>query len=174
MVTVEDESSIKDFKDFSVEATSPVAVPAPAAAAPASVPAPAVSAPVTLPSNLPSSSTTRVFASPLARKLAKEQGLDVTQFNASGPNNRIIAADILNKNFKAASAVSAVGVKSPSAAVPVVPPSAPGVFADFVTTPEHQELAAQLTHAKQIVPHYYLSGSFFLCSHDHHDSSFCS
>jgi len=66
---------------------TPVATPAPQAAAPQTA-----SAPSAAPSSTPSGS--RIKASPLAKRLAKEAGIDLSSLTGSGPNGRIVKADI--------------------------------------------------------------------------------
>jgi pyruvate dehydrogenase E2 component (dihydrolipoamide acetyltransferase) len=102
----------------------------------------------------------RIFASPLARRMAKQAGLDLRAIQGSGPNGRIVRADI-EKSQGAASAPAAVHAPAavPSAAPAARPPALP------ITAP-HQAIpfnnvrkvtARRLTEAKQTVPHFYVS-----------------
>ena len=101
----------------------------------------------------------RIFASPLARRIAADKGLDLTQINGSGPHGRIVKADV--------EATTATPAKSPAPAAP--PTLATGPAADAVARMyedrEYQEvplngmrkiIAARLTEAKQSIPHFYL------------------
>jgi pyruvate dehydrogenase E2 component (dihydrolipoamide acetyltransferase) len=180
LVTVEDQASVAAFANFTVSASvaAPAAAPAaPAAAAPVAqaapvaAPVPAASAPASSPSG------GRVFASPLARKLAREAGNSIESIAAqlaasnstgSGPNGRIVAADVLRASAmpKATTAApAAVQQAAPVSQTSAAPAStaAPsssnvsGVYSDFQLSELAQSLAARQTRAKQVVPHYYLS-----------------
>ncbi|HEX7882692.1 MAG TPA: biotin/lipoyl-containing protein, partial [Afipia sp.] len=90
---------------------------APKAAAPAAAPAPATPAPApqtAAPQAAPAASNgARVFASPLARRLAKDAGIDVARVNGSGPHGRVVARDIdqakSGQGLKPAAAAASVG-----------------------------------------------------------------
>src|SRR5436189_2324703 len=92
---------------------APSPVPAAKAAAPAAAPAPqaAASAPQT-------NGHGRIFSSPLARRLAKEAGIELARINGSGPHGRVIARDVEQ-------AKSGKGLKAPAAApgAPMIAPS---------------------------------------------------
>lgn len=166
MVTVEEEQDVSAFKDFSVDSISvpasahvPVSTP-PAAAAPSApkmhTDPPAVTS-ATHSARLPSGD--RVFASPLARKLAKDAGLDVALCEASGPNGRVIASDVL---LAIANGIPVQSQAHPAAAAVAVAASPSGV--QMAAAPSviemagsEAEMAALLTRTKQEVPHYYLS-----------------
>jgi pyruvate dehydrogenase E2 component (dihydrolipoamide acetyltransferase) len=99
----------------------------------------------------------RIFASPLARRIAKQTGIDLAGIKGSGPQGRIVRADI------EAAPTRPAAVPAPTPA-PVPPPPAP-VPAATITAP-HQTIpnssmrkiiARRLTEAKQTVPHFYLS-----------------
>ena len=145
------------------------AVAKPAAAAPVAAAAAAVPAPVAVAATAPVASGARVFASPLARRIAKEKGLDLTQVAGSGPHGRIVRADV-----EGARAVAAVVAAPPAAAAPAATgpakvalaagPSADTVLKmyadrDFTEVPldgMRRTVAARLTEAKQTIPHFYL------------------
>ncbi|MCR9274503.1 MULTISPECIES: pyruvate dehydrogenase complex dihydrolipoamide acetyltransferase [Mameliella] len=109
---------------------------------------------------------TRIFASPLARRIAEQKGLDLAQISGSGPRGRIVKADV-----EAATASPAPVAKPTVAAAPqttTVPvsggASADAVLKTYADRP-HQEIpldgmrrtiAARLTEAKQTIPHFYL------------------
>ena len=78
------------------KAAAPAAAPAPApvAAAPAPAPAPAKPTASVAPAPAAASNGARVFSSPLARRLAKEAGIDLSRVNGSGPHGRVVARDI--------------------------------------------------------------------------------
>ncbi|MGZ3215788.1 pyruvate dehydrogenase complex dihydrolipoamide acetyltransferase [Paracoccus sp. T5] len=121
----------------------------------------------------------RVFASPLARRIAADKGLDLSQLTGSGPRGRIVKADVENAQPGAAPAKAAdtgtdkapvthaVAAKEPSA------PQAPKglsteavlkMFADRETEEVQLDgmrrtIAARLSEAKQTIPHFYLRRS---------------
>ncbi len=147
-------------------AVAPAVVAAPvAAAAPTSVAAaPAPAAPT-------AESGARVFASPLARRIASEKGLDLTKVAGSGPHGRIVKADV-----EGAAPVASAPVATVSAAPAPAKPAAAGMptgmatesvlkmYADreFVEVPldgMRRTIAARLTEAKQTIPHFYLRRS---------------
>jgi pyruvate dehydrogenase E2 component (dihydrolipoamide acetyltransferase) len=125
------------------------------------VPAPAAAA-------APVASGTRVFASPLARRIAKEKGLDLAGVKGSGPHGRIVRADVEGAQPMAAkSAVAAEAPKAAPAAAPAAMPTGPAtetvlkMYADraYEEVPldgMRRTIAARLTEAKQTIPHFYL------------------
>jgi pyruvate dehydrogenase E2 component (dihydrolipoamide acetyltransferase) len=140
------------------ESAAPAA--APAAAAPAAAPAPA--APV-------ASGGARVFASPLARRIAAEKGLDLSAVKGSGPHGRIVKADVEGAAAapKAASPAAAAAPAAAATPAPAAAPAAPSaeavkkLYADraYEEVPldgMRRTIAARLTEAKQTIPHFYL------------------
>ncbi|WP_341213572.1 pyruvate dehydrogenase complex dihydrolipoamide acetyltransferase [uncultured Limimaricola sp.] len=113
----------------------------------------------------------RVFASPLARRIAKDKGLDLSQISGTGPNGRIVKADVESAKPGQKPAASEAA-KAPAAAAdkaPVAAPAAPGAQAEQIrkmyADREFEEvkldgmrrtIAARLTEAKQTIPHFYL------------------
>ena len=140
-----------------VPTSAPVAAeaPAPAAEAPAAAPAP-------VPTPEPVTTGTRVFATPLARRIAKDKGLDLKAVKGSGPHGRIIKADV--EGAVAAPAPAAQPAAAPAAAsIPTGP--APGAIEKMYEDREFEAkpldgmrktIAARLTEAKQTIPHFYL------------------
>lgn len=161
-IIVEKESDIPAFKDYvetGVEVSTPPPPPAPTpapAAAPAAAapsPAPAAAAPA-------APRKGRVFASPLAKKLAAEKGIDLSQVGGSGPDGRITRKDI--ESFvppKAAPAVAAAPTPAaPAAPTPAAAPAAPaGTYTDIPISNIRKVIAQRLMQSKQTIPHYYLS-----------------
>jgi len=145
------------------------AAPASAPKAEAAAPAPAAAAPAA-PAAAPAASGDRVFASPLARRIAKDKGLDLSAVKGSGPRGRIVKADVENAVPGAAkpAAAAAPAAEAPKAAAPAA--SMPtGMGADTVKKMyegrQYDEvkldgmrktIAARLTEAKQTIPHFYL------------------
>ena len=147
----------------SADAAPKAAAPAAPAAAPVAAPvAPAVAAAPK------AASGARVFASPLARRIAAEKGLDLSQIAGSGPHGRIVRADV--EGAKAAPApVAAVAAPAPAPTPAAKPAMATGpgteavlkMYADrsFTEVPldgMRRVIAARLTEGKQTIPHFYL------------------
>ena len=153
------------------ESADDIAVNAPAAhaaaeaeAAPAAVEASAPAAAPAAPAPQAADGT-RIFASPLARRIAADKGLDLTQITGSGPKGRIVKADVENATAapKAAPAAAAPAA-APAAAAAPTGPSADMVAAMYQDR-EYEEItlggmrktiAARLSEAKQTIPHFYL------------------
>lgn len=120
------------------------------------------------PAAAPSSNGARVFASPLARRLAKEAGIEIGSVAGSGPHGRVVKSDI--EAVKAGKgALKPAPVAAPSAASAAAAPAA-GMSRNQVTSlyaegsyelvPNdgmRKVVAARLTESKQTVPHFYLS-----------------
>jgi len=154
----EDASAAAEAPAPKAESAAPAA--APAAAAPAAAPAPA--APV-------ASGGARVFASPLARRIAAEKGLDLSAVKGSGPHGRIVKADVEGAAAapKAAAPAAAATPAAAAAPAPAAAPAAPSadavkkLYADraYEEVPldgMRRTIAARLTEAKQTIPHFYL------------------
>ncbi len=88
------------------------------------------------------SGTSRIFASPLARRLASQHGLDLAQIPGSGPHGRIIKRDI---------EASVAAPRGADAAV------AAGGYEDIPHSNIRRIIARRLTEAKQTIPHFYLT-----------------
>ncbi|RMH10431.1 MAG: 2-oxo acid dehydrogenase subunit E2 [Armatimonadetes bacterium] len=126
-------------------AAAPAPAPTlPAAAAPAPAPTPAA----------PSDGETRILASPLARKIAAEHGVDLAQVKGTGPKGRIVERDVL------------AFIESQKAAAPAVAPTSvatptPGAAASeerVETLNRLRQITAQrTTEAHQTIPHFYLT-----------------
>jgi len=108
---------------------------------------------------------TRIFASPLARRIAADKGLDLSQITGSGPKGRIVKADVENATASApqkAAAAPAQTAAAPAAAA--TGPSADAVlkmyedrdFEEVALDGMRKTIAARLTEAKQTIPHFYL------------------
>ena len=84
----------------------------------------------------------RLFASPLARKLARERGLDLARVQGSGPGGRIVRRDLEG---------------APTVASSSAPAAAPGTIEEMPLTGMRKAIARRLTESKTTVPHFYLS-----------------
>ena len=113
-------------------------------------------------SNAPALKGNRVFASPLARRLAAETGVDLASLQGSGPHGRIVKADVEAAQGQPTGAVSPAPASAP-AAMPAGP--ATETILKMYQGRDYQEIqldgmrktiAARLTEAKQTVPHFYL------------------
>ena len=147
------------------------AVAKPAAAVPVAAVAAApvaVAAPVTA-TLAPVAAGARVFASPLARRIAKEKGLDLTRVAGSGPHGRIVRADVEGASPVAAVASAAAPAAVTATAAPAKAAVPTGMAAEtvmkmyadraFTEVPldgMRRTVAARLTEAKQTIPHFYL------------------
>ena len=127
------------------EAPAPPPAPAPAASEPAPA-APAVPAP---------SSGERIIASPLAKRIAAGRGIDLTAVTGSGPNGRIVKADV---EALAGIAPAAAITAAPSIAPPAMQPQDFGIphVAEKLSS-MRRTIARRLTESKQQVPHIYLT-----------------
>ena len=134
-------------------ATSAAAVAAAPAAAAAPETAAAPAAPATTPAagTTPASAPTgRIKASPVARRLAQDAGLDLAAVQGSGPGGRVIKRDV--------EAAAEAAAAAPVPAVPTWPAGAPDT--EFVDTPLSQmrkTVARRLTESLGPVPHFFLT-----------------
>ena len=141
-------------------APAPAAAPAPKAATPppAAAPTPQAAAPAPQ-----TNGQGRIFSSPLARRLAKEAGIDLVRINGSGPHGRVIARDVEG-------AKSGKGLKAPAAAPAGAPGIAPAMSdkqilalyepGSYEVIPHdgmRRTIAQRLTASTQTVPQFYLT-----------------
>jgi pyruvate dehydrogenase E2 component (dihydrolipoamide acetyltransferase) len=145
-------------------AAKPAEAPAakPAAAAPAPAPKPAAPAPQAAAAPQ-ANGHDRVFSSPLARRLAREAGIELARIDGSGPHGRIVARDVEG-------AKSGKGLKAPAAAPGAAPSIAPSMSdkqilalfepGSYEVVPHdgmRRTIAQRLTASVQTVPHFYLT-----------------
>jgi len=159
MITVDDANDVAKFANFTMS-DQPAAAPKPAApeapkveqkAAPAAAPA----APAPQPQAAPQPAASgRVAASPFAKKVASELNVNVAAVPGTGPNGRVVAADVAEYVARITGG-AAVPVSAPSAeARPAV---AGAAFTDFPNTNIRKVIARRLSESKQTIPHYYLT-----------------
>ncbi|MGB1894144.1 MAG: pyruvate dehydrogenase complex dihydrolipoamide acetyltransferase [Candidatus Puniceispirillaceae bacterium] len=132
-------------------AEAPVAVEIPAAAPALAVPpATTDSAPVSMPATVAPQKGNRVFASPLARRIAADAGLDIASVTGTGPHGRIIRADVEE--------ALATGIASPAMAVSAASGAAVSAQSERFEphTAMRRVIAERLQHSKQNAPHFYL------------------
>jgi len=150
------------------KAAAPAAAPAEKkeqAAAPEESAAPAKSGTKAPPA--PVNDGERIFASPLARRIAAEKGIDLKSIKGSGPHGRIVKADVEDaKPGAAAPAAAPASAATPAkAAAPMATGPSADVVAKMYADRDYEEIkldgmrktiAARLTEAKQSIPHFYL------------------
>ncbi len=129
---------------------APASVPAEAAApaaAPVAPPAPVVSTPAPVAAPAPTlSNDNRLKASPLARKIASEMGIDLLAVSGSGDGGRIVKRDV--ENFSPS---------APAAKVPAFLPAGQESFTEVPVTQMRKVIARRLAESKFSAPHFYLT-----------------
>ncbi|XP_047315659.1 dihydrolipoyllysine-residue acetyltransferase component 3 of pyruvate dehydrogenase complex, mitochondrial-like [Impatiens glandulifera] len=152
-ITVEDEEHIAKFKDYS---------PSESDAAPAPTPAPKpttdsaspkeqkVEVPKAAKTSAASPTDGRIFASPLARKLAEDNNVDLSSIKGTGPDGHIIKADIEEY-------LASRGKEAPKTAPKVGTAAAALDFTDLPISQIRKITASRLLLSKQTIPHYYLT-----------------
>jgi pyruvate dehydrogenase E2 component (dihydrolipoamide acetyltransferase) len=136
---------------------APAAKPAAApAAAPAPVAAPAAQAAVAPAHSAPASGD-RAVASPLAKRMASQAGLDLSRVRGSGPNGRIVKADVEAALAKGPAPQAAA--PAPAARMPAAPvnTAALGAHSAVPHSTMRKVIARRLSESKQNVPHFYVS-----------------
>jgi pyruvate dehydrogenase E2 component (dihydrolipoamide acetyltransferase) len=126
-----------------------------AAAAPAQAPVETPAAPPQ-PAATPRTEGDRVKASPLARRLAEAQGIDLNALQGSGPGGRIVRSDVDAAVAKAPAAAPAAAT-SPAAAPAPAAVSTEIPHEAVKLSNMRKTIARRLTEAKQTIPHYYLT-----------------
>ncbi len=140
--------------------------PAPAPSPPDAAKPPATTAPTTA-QRADGHGANRIFSSPLARRLAKEAGIDLGRIAGTGPHGRVIARDVAAaREGKGLKAAPAAAPATPTAApLPVQAPSddkiralfAPGSYEVVPHDSMRRIIAQRLVQAKQTIPHFYLT-----------------
>jgi pyruvate dehydrogenase E2 component (dihydrolipoamide acetyltransferase) len=140
-------------------AAKPAAAPA-AAPAPAPVAAPAAPAPVAHAAVAPASGD-RAVASPLAKRMAQQTGLDLSAIQGSGPNGRIVKSDVEAALAKGPAAKAApapqAAASAPKAAPAPVNLAALGAHTAVPHSTMRKVIARRLSESKATVPHFYVS-----------------
>lgn len=164
----EDDSALSDME------TQPAAKPAPAADAPppSAAPTPAAApAAATPPAPTPApaahssaaGSNGRIFASPLARRLAQENNIDISALSGTGPHGRVVKRDIETALRDGVPHAKAPGGAPATPATPAIDPSAvyalydPDSFDAVAVDKMRGVIAERLTQSKRDIPHYYLT-----------------
>jgi pyruvate dehydrogenase E2 component (dihydrolipoamide acetyltransferase) len=164
-----------DGEDVKAAASGAGAKPAAAAMASAAAPAPAkaepaaAAAPPPAPASIAAAASgIRLFASPLAKRIAGLEGIDLSKVAGTGPHGRIVERDV--KAAAAGGTAKAAPAAAPAPAVaakpaPVTGPSdeqvkkifAPGSFEEIPHDNMRKVIARRLTEAKTTIPHFYLT-----------------
>ena len=146
---------LEDGEDSAEVVASSRTAPAPVAPEVLSTPA------ATAPAPKLTQTGDRVFASPLARRIAADKGIDLATITGSGPRGRIVKADV--DNAQSAPAAQPAAIPTPQTAK--APDTNPSQIAKMYEEREFTELpldgmrktiAARLSEAKQNIPHFYL------------------
>lgn len=150
-IQVDNKDAVSEFSSFTIADAGTVeppkavvpdiepVVPPPATPQPISSPAKKT---VTAPPSTPRPSGDRVIASPYARKLAAEKGVDLAHLLGTGPGGRIVAADV--QDAPAGGAAVSMGMAATG-------------FIDIQNSNIRKVIAQRLLESKQQIPHYYLS-----------------
>ena len=138
------------------EKAAPAAAPQAAAAVPAAQKV--APTPVAAPK---AASGGRVFATPLARRIAEQKGIDISTIQGTGPHGRIVKADLENAKTNApAKAPASSGASRAASAGPDAKALATAYGMEFTEIPNNgikKVVARRLLESKQTVPHFYLT-----------------
>lgn len=168
-IMVSDEGDVAAFKDYvAPDAATPAAssptptkdppTPTPVVPTPPPPPPPSAAQPVA-----PTGGGGRIFASPIAKRIAAEKGIDLASVSGTGPRGRITQEDV-----EAAQSVVPAAPLAPQAATqpiqvpistaaPALPQEPRLAYTDITLTNMRKVIAKRLVESKQTVPHYYLS-----------------
>ncbi len=127
--------------------------PAAQAAVPAASPPPATAAPAAAIQVTAPADGGRIFASPLARRMAEQAGLDLAALRGTGPKGRIVKVDI-EAAMAAAPAAAAPALSPAPASAPAVPGAS---YVDAPVSNMRRIIAQRLQLSKQTIPHFYLT-----------------
>ncbi len=158
--------------DIAQAASAPVSAPEAQSAQPSDAsadpaPAAASAAPSAAPAAPQASEGTRVFASPLARRIAKDKGIDLTALSGSGPHGRIVRADVDGAKPGTAPVAATASVSAAFTGATTSMPAGPSTdavlkmyadrdYTEVTLNGMRKTIAARLTEAKQTIPHFYL------------------
>lgn len=155
---------LEDGEDASAMSAAPSAPKPAAQPSAAAAPQPAA---VTSPSALPPlpagegrGEGARVFASPLARRIAEQKGLDLKLVKGTGPHGRIVKSDVENAKAGAPAASQTAAKSAPTSSGPDAKQLADMLGMEYTEIPNNnikKVTARRLTEAKQNIPHFYLT-----------------
>ena len=145
-ITVEEaaaqDDSVSDAASSAVQSPNPASAGAGAAPLP---PAAAALAGADIPSTPAGRSRDRLFASPIARRMAAQRGIDLSAVSGTGPNGRIVRRDV--EAHAAAPAARVAGREQ----------TPDGGYRDVPLTGMRRAIAERLTQSKSTVPHFYVT-----------------
>ncbi|KAJ0964269.1 hypothetical protein J5N97_029391 [Dioscorea zingiberensis] len=152
-ITVEEEGDIEKFKDYKIsakpaETKAPSEPSSPKQEDPEPAKAPEPKPKVSKTEEVPHADD-RIFASPLARKLAEENNVPLSNIKGTGPDGRILKADIEDYLASSAKGVSTQKKATPGAQV--------SDYSDIPISQIRKVTASRLLLSKQTIPHYYLT-----------------
>lgn len=127
-----------------VKAAEPAKEPPKARSQQAFVPPPSVPATA----KIDSKTDKRLLASPLAKRLAQEQGLNLTSIKGSGPSGRIMSRDLANATKDGMGRVGKI-----------LPDIAPGSYTEETLSPMRKVISKRLQDSKSYIPHFYVQQS---------------
>jgi pyruvate dehydrogenase E2 component (dihydrolipoamide acetyltransferase) len=136
---------LSDVEGDSASGAEPAA-PAAAPAAPSAAPAPTPASTTSTPSN------ERIFASPMAKTVAGQQGVNLATVPGSGPNGRILKADVL-EHKPAATTTMTTPVVAPKATTPTATPA----YTDLPVSAMRKVIADRLSQSTTTIPHFFLT-----------------
>ncbi|MAB12770.1 pyruvate dehydrogenase complex dihydrolipoamide acetyltransferase [Parvibaculum sp.] len=141
--------------------SEPEAAPAPAKAekpAPEKAPAPAAKDPGGKAPPAPTdASGERIFASPLARRIAAQKGVDLASLKGSGPHGRIVRADVEGAKPGAAASKAAGQAMAPAQSIDARAFYEEGSYEEIPLDGMRKTIARRLTQSMQEIPHFYLT-----------------
>jgi len=106
-----------------------------------------------------SSSKERIFATPLARRIARSTNVDLANIKGSGPYGRIVKADVQSNNVKALEKTPITQITSSVTSETIKTMYKDREFAEIPLDGMRKVIANRLTEAKQTIPHFYLRKS---------------
>ena len=106
-----------------------------------------------------SSSKERIFATPLARRIAKSTNVDLANIKGSGPYGRIVKADVQSNNVNASEKTPITQITSSVTSETIKTMYKDREFAEIPLDGMRKVIANRLTEAKQTIPHFYLRKS---------------
>jgi len=162
VIAEEDEEVAADYMPENsgsspTENSAPEPVAAPAPIAPALVAAPAPVAPA---APAPVARSGRIKASPLARRLAKQKGINLAAIQGTGPKGRIVKSDVENASKRGISLGGATAAVTPPPTRPLPQGPLPyheDEFDRIENSMMRKAISRRLSESKQTVPHFYLS-----------------
>ena len=106
---------------------------------------------------LPKADGSRIFASPLAKRIAKQKGIDLAAVKGSGPHGRVVLKDVENAKPGAAPAAKSAGMPQGMSDEAVLKLFEPGSYDLVPHDGMRKTIARRLTESKQTVPHFYVT-----------------